>query len=633
MQVSAGRVETGDVVAAAYLLTLLAVPVRAFGWVLGEVPRALVGYDRIARVIDAHGALSVGTTPWSPGAGARVELRDVGRSVALPGGGELELLHDVDLDVAPGRTVAIVGSTGAGKTTLVVAGRRLADPSHGAVRVDGVDLRDVGPADLSRHVALVAQSTFVFEDTVRGNVTLADPGDGRRRPTTRRSGTRCASPASTTSSVRCPAASTRRSASAAPTSRAASGSASRSPAPSSGAPRVLVLDDATSAVDPRIEQAILRGLRGAAAPAARPCCSSRTGCRRCCWPTRSCTSRAAASSTAARTTSCSRATPATASSRPRTSRRRPAARPRPPTRRPSRSGGAGMSGDHRIAPASTLGVLATLRRGDPGLAPAAGRARRHGPARGRRRDRSRPRADRGPADRRHGDPRAGRPGRRRASRRSPALAALGLAGRRRVLGATSTCGCSASSESRPAVAAHPGVPARARPVRAHPEHRAPRLARLARDLGRRHDLAVRAVGRHHAARLGAADRGRHRADGRLLVAAHAARLARLRAARRRCCSRCRSGSTRRYTAVRERVGAMLGAVSEAVVGAETIRAYGVAARTQRRIDARDRGDHARAMVRAQNLVAARLRERRAGGQPRARGRRRRRAPTSASRAS
>ena len=67
MQISEGRVGTGDVVAAAYLLTLLAVPVRAFGWVLGELPRALVGYDRIARVIDSHGALSVGSTPWAPG--------------------------------------------------------------------------------------------------------------------------------------------------------------------------------------------------------------------------------------------------------------------------------------------------------------------------------------------------------------------------------------------------------------------------------------------------------------------------------------------------------------------------------------------------------------------------------------
>ncbi|WP_456824396.1 ABC transporter ATP-binding protein [Cellulomonas sp. P5_E12] len=268
MQVSAGRVETGDVVAAAYLLTLLAVPVRAFGWVLGEVPRALVGYDRIARVIDAHGALSVGTTPWSPGAGARVELRDVGRSVALPGGGELELLHDVDLDVAAGRTVALVGPTGAGKTTLVSLVSRLSDPSHGSVHVDGLDLRDVRPDDLSRHVALVAQSTFIFEDTVRSNVTLADAGEaGSPDDEAVWAALRLARVDDVVRALPggldAPLGERGANLSGGQRQRLALARALvRRPA-------VLVLDDATSAVDPRIEQAILRGLRddgGAGSP-------------------------------------------------------------------------------------------------------------------------------------------------------------------------------------------------------------------------------------------------------------------------------------------------------------------------------------------------------------------------------
>ncbi|GEK21146.1 ABC transporter ATP-binding protein [Cellulomonas xylanilytica] len=268
VQISEGRVGTGDVVAAAYLLTLLAVPVRAFGWVLGELPRALVGYDRIARVIDSHGALSVGSTPWSPGGGARVELRHVSRAVALPGGGELELLHDVDLDVPAGRTIAVVGPTGAGKTTLVALVSRLYDPTSGSVHVDGHDLRDVRPADLARHVALVAQSTFVFEDTVRSNVTLADDG----------------APGSPDDDAVWDAL---RLARVDDVVRALPGGLD-APLGERGAnlsggqrqrlalaralvrrPAVLVLDDATSAVDPRIEQAILRGLRadgGAGSP-------------------------------------------------------------------------------------------------------------------------------------------------------------------------------------------------------------------------------------------------------------------------------------------------------------------------------------------------------------------------------
>ena len=261
VQVSAGRVETGDVVAAAYLLTLLAVPVRAFGWVLGELPRALVGYDRIARVIDSHGALSVGSTSWSPVGGARVELVEVGRSVDLPGGGELELLHDVDLDVPAGRTVAIVGPTGAGKSTLVSLVSRLYDPSRGSVRVDGLDLRDVRPADLARHVALVGQSTFVFEDTVRSNVTLADvdepgsPDDDAVWDALRLARVDDVVRA-LPGGLDAPLGERGANLSGGQRQRLALARALvRRPA-------VLVLDDATSAVDPRIEQAILRGLRG-----------------------------------------------------------------------------------------------------------------------------------------------------------------------------------------------------------------------------------------------------------------------------------------------------------------------------------------------------------------------------------
>lgn len=266
VQVSAGHIETGDVVAAAYLLTLLAIPVRAFGWVLGEVPRALVGYDRISRVLDARSSLPAGDRSWVPtGGGARVELRDVGLSVDLPGGGDLALLREVSVDVAPGRTVAVVGPTGAGKTTLVSLVGRLSDPTTGAVLLDGVDLRDLDPADLARHVALVSQSTFVFEDTVRGNVTLADEGEPGAPDddavwdalhVARVDDVVRALPGGLDSKLG------ERGANLSGGQRqrlALARALVRRPA-------VLILDDATSAVDPRIEQAILRGLRGTGGP-------------------------------------------------------------------------------------------------------------------------------------------------------------------------------------------------------------------------------------------------------------------------------------------------------------------------------------------------------------------------------
>ncbi|MFB7797882.1 ABC transporter ATP-binding protein [Isoptericola sp. NPDC056134] len=174
---STGAVDAGDVVTAAYLLTVMAVPVRAFGWVLGELPRALVGYDRIAGILDAPSTLVPGTQALPHAAGGlAVRLEGVG--VDVPASGTTATLLDgVDLEVAPGTTVAVVGSTGAGKTTLVSLLARLSDPTRGRVLLDGADVRGLAAGEVPAQVALVTQQTFVFEDTVRANVTLADPGD------------------------------------------------------------------------------------------------------------------------------------------------------------------------------------------------------------------------------------------------------------------------------------------------------------------------------------------------------------------------------------------------------------------------------------------------------------------------
>ncbi|MBI9114940.1 ABC transporter ATP-binding protein [Sanguibacter suaedae] len=263
LRASAGHVDTGEVVSAAYLVTMLAVPVRAFGWVLGELPRGLVGHDRVSQVMDARGALAPGTVLLDE-AGARPEGLDVRVDhvdVTVPTAtGPAHLLRDVSLHVPAGSTVAVVGSTGAGKTTLVSLLSRLSDPSEGRVLLDGTDARTVAPGSLASTVAFVAQTTFVFEDTIRANVTLRDVGDDD----------------SPTDDEVWAALETAR---VADVVRALPDGLD-SPLGERGAnlsggqrqrialaralvrrPRLLVLDDATSAVDPQIEQAILAGLR------------------------------------------------------------------------------------------------------------------------------------------------------------------------------------------------------------------------------------------------------------------------------------------------------------------------------------------------------------------------------------
>ena len=257
-RVADGATDPGALVSIAYLFTLLALPIRAIGWVLADLPRALAGFDRVTPVLDATGETPHGTEAAAAGTGgAGLGVRGV--DYGFEGASRLTLAG-VTFDVAPGSTVAVVGPTGSGKSTLAGLLVRLVDPGTGEVLLDGVDLRALREGEVSAQAAFVPQGTFLFDDTVRGNVTLgADVPDDevwaalrvaavddvvRRLP--EGLDTRVGERGATLSGgqrqrIALARAVVRR-------------------------PRLLVLDDATSAVDPAVEARILDALRDSDRP-------------------------------------------------------------------------------------------------------------------------------------------------------------------------------------------------------------------------------------------------------------------------------------------------------------------------------------------------------------------------------
>jgi len=253
-RVAAGSTTTGDVVQVAYLLSLLAFPVRALGWVLGELPRAVVGWERMAVVLDAQGAMPHGDAEATGQGAATLAVRDAGYAHTGEDGEALPVLHGVTLEVPAGRTLAVVGPTGAGKSTLAGLLVRLVDPRDGRVLLDGVDLRDLRRGATARAVALVPQTTFVFDDTVRENVTLSadldDDAVWRALRLARADRFVRALPEGLDTRV-------------GERGTTLSGGQRQRLALARALvrePRLLVLDDATSAVDPRVESQILAGL-------------------------------------------------------------------------------------------------------------------------------------------------------------------------------------------------------------------------------------------------------------------------------------------------------------------------------------------------------------------------------------
>ncbi|SUE31560.1 bifunctional ABC lipid A transporter [Nocardia farcinica] len=186
-----GRLDAGAVVALSLLLTRLYTPLTALASARMEIMAALVSFERVFEVLDlkpliedAPGAVPVPDGPvdleldgvrFGYPSADKVSLASLEEVATLDTRGGVAVLHDISLRAEPGQMVALVGSSGAGKSTIAQLVSRLYDVDSGAVRLNGVDVREISARSLRETVGLVTQDGHLFHDTIRANLLLARP--------------------------------------------------------------------------------------------------------------------------------------------------------------------------------------------------------------------------------------------------------------------------------------------------------------------------------------------------------------------------------------------------------------------------------------------------------------------------
>ena len=253
-----GRVSVGEFVAFGIYLVTLVWPMIALGWVVSLVQRGAASMGRINQLMAEEPAIGDPPAPVAlpPATGAR-SLSFEHVWFRYPNAVERGwVLEDVSFELPAGQALAVVGATGAGKTTLADLIVRAYDPDQGRVLIDGVDIRTITLAELRRAVGFVPQETFLFSETLRENVLLGAPDDGRLE--------RAAETAQLTEAL--PALPAGYDTMLGERGINLSGGQKQRAAIARALaqdPPIFVLDDALSAVDAQTEARILRALRGA----------------------------------------------------------------------------------------------------------------------------------------------------------------------------------------------------------------------------------------------------------------------------------------------------------------------------------------------------------------------------------
>ncbi|MDX6321462.1 MAG: ATP-binding cassette, subfamily bacterial [Propionibacteriaceae bacterium] len=165
------RLTLGTLVAFITMMLSLVWPVAALGFLLSQAQEAMTAADRIAEIFDAENEITDGTSAIEA---VRGRVRFEGAAFRFADA-ETDVLHDLNLDIAPGETVALVGATGSGKTAFTALVPRLYDVTAGRITIDGVDIRDLRLSQLRTIVATAFEDPTLFSMSARENLTLGRP--------------------------------------------------------------------------------------------------------------------------------------------------------------------------------------------------------------------------------------------------------------------------------------------------------------------------------------------------------------------------------------------------------------------------------------------------------------------------